>query len=218
MSKHASLGAYGVMYVVINKKNQVISLLLKNGVVAPSNATDIQLALLVTNLLKVSKSFYKDFSALLLNQDVVNEMSVNMSGSYSNFTGDAEWCKDSANKTANPNAYKILCKDSSTFDPKAFTTTTPSTTIATNTSSTSWLNTGLGLLQDGFKGYLQLDENKTKRELADASVKISADEVTKKEDLPPSTGLSTGAIVGISLLGVTVVGLVIYLIVKNKNQ
>lgn len=213
MSKHESLGAYGVMYVVINKKNQVISLLLKNGVVAPSNATDIQLALLVTNLLKVSKSFYKDFSALLLNQDVVNEMSVNMTGSYANFTGDAEWCKDSANQTANPNAYKLLCKNSTTFDPKTFTTEKKDTT-----SSTSWLNTGLALLQDGFKGYLQLDENKTKRELADASVKISNDEVTKKEDLPPSTGLSTGAIVGLSVLGVSVVGLIIYLIVKNKNQ
>ena len=73
-------------------------------------------------------------------------------------------------------------------------------------------------MQEGFKGYLQLDDNKTKRELADASVKISTDEVTKKEITPPPTKLSTGAIVGISLLGVTVVGLVVYLIVKNKKQ
>ena len=213
MNNNASLGAYGVMYVVQNKKSEVVNLLLKNGVFVPMNASNMQLALLVTDLLKVSKSFYRDFSLLLLNQDVVNEMSVNMSGSYSNFTGDAEWCKDSANKTANPNAYKLLCKDSTTFDPKTFTTEKKDTS-----SSTSWLNTGLGLLQDGFKGYLQLDENKTKRELADASVKISTDDLTKETLKPPSTGLSTGAIVGISLLGVTVVGLVIYLITKNKNQ
>jgi len=213
MNNNASLGAYGVMYVVQNKKSEVVNLLLKNGVFVPMNASNMQLALLVTDLLKVSKSFYRDFSLLLLNQDVVNGMSVNMSGSYSNFTGDAEWCKDSANKTANPNAYKILCKDSTTFDTKTFTTEKKDTS-----SSTSWLNTGLGLLQDGFKGYLQLDDNKTKRELADASVKISDDDVTKETLKPPSTGLSTGAIVGISLLGVSVVGLVIYLIVKNKNQ
>ena len=213
MNNNASLGAYGVMYVVQNKKSEVVNLLLKNGVFVPMNASNMQLALLVTDLLKVSKSFYRDFSLLLLNQDVVNGMSVNMSGSYSNFTGDAEWCKDSANKTANPNAYKILCKDSTTFDTKTFTTEKKDTS-----SSTSWLNTGLGLLQDGFKGYLQLDENKTKRELADASVKISTDDLTKETLKPPSTGLSTGAIVGISLLGVSVVGLVIYLIVKNKNQ
>jgi hypothetical protein len=209
MGKNASLGAYGVMYVVQNKRSQVVALLLKNGVVAPSNATDMQLALLVTNLLKVSKSFYRDFSALLLNQDVVAGMSVNMSGSYSNFTGDANWCKDSANKTANPNAYELLCGKSTTLT----STTTPKK--ETKTESESWLNQGLDLLQTGFKGYLQLDDNKTKRALADATVKISE---TKEETPPPPTKLSTGAIVGISLLGVTVIGLVVYLIIKNKNQ
>ena len=209
MSAKANLGAYGVMYVVQNKKSQVIALLLKNGVVVPSNATDIQIALLVTNLLKASKSFYRDFSALLLNQDVIVGMSSNMSGSYSNFTGDANWCKDSANKTANPNAYELLCGKSTT----STSTTTPKTEI--KTESESWLNQGLDLLQTGFKGYLQLDDNKTKRALADATVKISDD---KKDETPLPTKLSTGAIVGISLLGVTVVGLVVYLIIKNKNQ
>jgi hypothetical protein len=201
MGKNANLGAYGVMYVVQNKKSQVIALLLKNGVVSPSNATDIQIALLVTNLLKVSKSFYRDFSALLLSQDVVAGMSSNMSGSYSNAGGVVDPAFD----------FSIFTGGNSTT-----TTTTPKpTTTATNTSSASWLNQGLGLLQTGFQGYLQLDDNKTKRALADASVKISDD---KKDETPLPTKLSTGAIVGISLLGVTVVGLVVYLIVKNKNK
>jgi hypothetical protein len=201
MAKNENLGAYGIMYVVQNKRSQVVALLLKNGVVAPSNATDMQLALLVTNLLKVSKSFYRDFSALLLSQEVVAGMSSNMSGSYANAGG-----------VVDPNFdFGIFTGGNSTT-----TTTTPKpTTIATNTSSTSWLNTGLDLLQDGFKGYLQLDDNKTKRALADATVKISE---TKEETPPPPTKLSTGAIIGISLLGVTVVGLVVYLIVKNKKQ
>ena len=204
MGKNASLGAYGIMYVVQKKKSKVIALLLKNGVVVPSKATDIQIALLVTNLLKVSKSFYRDFSALLLSQDVIFGMSSNMSGSYSNAGGVVDPVFD----------FSIFTGGNSTT-----TTTTPKpTTTATNTSSTSWLNQGLGLLQTGFQGYLQLDDNKTKRALADASVKISTDEVTKKDDTPPPTKLSTGAIVGISLLGVTVVGLVVYLIIKNKNQ
>jgi len=198
MGKNASLGAYGIMYVVQNKKSQVVNLLIKNGVFVPMNASDMQLALLVTNLLKVSKSFYRDFSLLLLNQDVVNEMSVNMTGSYSNVGGDSQYF------------------DASVFQGGTKTTTT---TPKSPTASPSWLNTGLGLLQTGFQGFLQLDDNKTKRELADASVKISNDEVTKETLTPtPEKGLSTGAIVGISLLGVTVVGLVIYLITKNKNQ
>jgi hypothetical protein len=200
MGKNASLGAYGVMYVVQNKRSQVVALLLKNGVVAPSNATDMQLALLVTNLLKVSKSFYRDFSALLLNQDVVAGMSVNMSGSYANVVGDGQ-----------------------AFDFSVFQGGTPTTTATTTpkpaTSSPSWLNQGLGLLQSGFQGYLQLDDNKTKRELANASVQLSTSQATQDSVLlPPSTGMSTGAIVGLSLLGVTVIGLVVYLITKNKNQ
>ena len=202
MSAKANLGAYGIMYVVQNKKSQVIALLLKNGVVVPSNATDIQIALLVTNLLKVSKSFYRDFSALLLNQDVIVGMSSNMSGSYSNAGGVVDPVFDFS-----------IFTGGTTTTPKP---TTPKTEI--KSEGKSWLNQGLGLLQTGFQGYLQLDDNKTKRALADASVKISTDEVTKKDDTPPPTKLSTGAIVGISLLGVTVVGLVVYLIIKNKNQ
>ena len=42
------------MYVVRNKKSEVLSLLLKNGVVVPSNAQDVQVAFVVTNLLKIS--------------------------------------------------------------------------------------------------------------------------------------------------------------------
>jgi hypothetical protein len=200
MGKNASLGAYGVMYVVQNKKSKVIALLLKNGVVVPSNATDIQIALLVTNLLKVSKSFYRDFSALLLNQDVVAGMSSNMSGSYANVVGDGQ------------------AFDFSVFQ-GGIPTTTATTTPKPATSSPSWLNQGLGLLQSGFQGYLQLDDNKTKRELANASVQLSTSQATQDSVLPPpSTGMSTGAIVGLSLLGVTVIGLVVYLITKNKNQ
>jgi hypothetical protein len=203
MNTNASLGAYGIMYVVKNRKSDVLSLLLKNGVVVPSNASDMTIALAVTNLLKVSKSFYLEFTKLLISEDTISGMSVNMSGSYANVGGDTKY-----------------------FDPSVFQggktnlTTPKKTTPAKSTSGeVSWLNQGLELLQTGFQGYLQLDDNKTKRELADASVKISADELTKEDKtLPPPKGLGTGAIIGISLLGVTVVGLVIYLVVKNKNQ
>ena len=210
MSKNVSLGAYGIMYVIKNKRSEVVALLLKNGVVASSNASDMQIALLVTDLLKVSKSFYNEFSTLLVNKDVIYGMSSNMSGSYANMSGsylnvEGDFCKNSANKVSSPTSYKLLCGDSEI-------TPTPKD----NTPTPNWINKGLGLLQEGFKGYLQLDENKTKRELADASVKISSDEVTTKEGVLPSTGLSTGAIVGISILGVTVVALVVYLIAKKK--
>lgn len=198
MSKNASLGAYGIMYVIKNRRSEVVALLLKNGVVAPSNATDIQIGLLVTDLLKVSKSFYNEFSKLLINEDVIYGMSANMSGSYANAGG-------------------IVMPTFDLDEELLTTTTTTPKDTKTKSSSTGWLNKGLELLQTGFQGYLQLDDNKTKRELADASVKISSDEVTKKEEKEDDdTGMSTGAIIGLSVLGVTVVGLVVYLITKNK--
>jgi hypothetical protein len=206
MVKNASLGAYGIMYVIQTKRNQVINLLLKNGVVVPMNATDMHIALLVTNLLKVSKSFYKDFSALLISQDTIKGMSLNMSGSYSNVVGDGQVFDFSVFQGGTPTT----------------TTFTPTTTSNTSTppkSSPSWLNQGLSILQTGFQGYLQLDDNKTKRELANASVQLSANQqATDSLTPPPPTGLSTGAVIGLSILGISVVGLVIYFINKNKNQ
>ena len=224
MSKNASLGAYGIMYVVQNKKSDVLGLLLRNGVVVPSDASDLTIAMAVTNLLKVSKSFYNDFSKLLVNPDVIYGMSSNMSGSYSNMsgysniTGDSEWCKNTKNKTETPNAYKILCKDSTTLDTSIFTTETKDTKdTKPKKEGSGWLNQGLGLLQEGFAGYLQLDDNKTKRELANASMIIAqSGGVVEEKDKDKDKSLSTGAIVGISLLGVTVVGLIIYVITKKK--
>jgi len=195
------------MYVVKNRKSEVIALLLKNGVIIPSGASDMTIALAVTDLLKVSNSFYNEFSKLLVNEDVIYGMSANMSGSYSNFTGFQA-------QTFEENPFEKYGSTTSTTT----TTNTPKDTKP-KSSSTGWLNKGLELLQTGFQGYLQLDDNKTKRELANASVLISSDEVTKETTkTPDDEGMSTGAIIGLSLLGVTVVGLVVYLVVKNKNQ
>jgi hypothetical protein len=203
MNENENLGAYAIMYVVRNKKNEVLGLLLKNGVVVPSNATDVQVAFVVTNLLKISNSFYNEFSELLLDEETVNAVFSNMSGSYSNFNGSSDFCNNTANKTESPSSYKLLCGDSTT------------STNSNSSTKPSLLNQGLNLLQTGFQGFLQLDDNKTKRQLADASVKISNDEVVKGET-PTTTGLGTGAIIGISLLGATVVGLVVYLIAKKR--
>jgi hypothetical protein len=202
MTSKTNLGAYGIMYVIENKKNEVISLLLKNGVAIPSNATNLQIGLIVTNLLKSSKSFYKDFSKLLLNQDTIVGMSSNMSGSYLNGNGMFDI-----------NNYEI---DDSLFNPTKSKTTTTTSKTNDSDSKPSAINKGLELLQTAFQGYLQLDENKTKRELASASVIISQDNVTKDENNPPPKGLSTGAIIGLSVLGIAVVGTITYFIIKKQ--
>jgi len=190
MTANTELGAYGIMYVIKNKKNEVISLLLKNGVDIPINATNLQIGVIVTDLLKSSKSFYKDFSKLLLTQDVVVGMSSNMNGSFSNFTGDE------------------------LFEPNKIV---PTNTKDTQIKKTGFFNNALDVLQTGFQGYLQLDDNKTKRALADASVQIS--ETTPQGTVNEvKTGMSTGAIVGLSLLGIAVIGAIAYVIIKKKKN
>ena len=206
MNENENLGAYAIMYVVQNKKNEVLGLLLKNGVTVPSNAYNIQIAILVTNLLKVSNSFYNEFFELL-DKETVDAVFSNMSGSYLNFNGSTDFCKNTANKTESPSSYKLLCKDY---------VDTSSSTSTSNQSQPSFINRGLDFLQSSVKDFLQYEDLKTKRKLAEASVKISDNEVTKGETPPPPTKLGTGAIVGISLLGVTVVGLVVYLIAKKR--
>lgn len=211
MSKNANLGALSIMYVVINKRAEVIALLVKNGVQVPSNATDMQLALMVTNLLKVSKAFGRDFNKLLSQKEVISGIFQGFDGAYSNYFGKSKPFSDL------PTFDKDLFPNSSTS-----TTTTPAK--ETKTGGNFWGN-ALGLLQTGFQGYLALDENKTKRELANASVQIKQGDVklgelgyetdsSKKEK--EGTGLSTGAIIGLSVLGIAVVGGVLYLALKKK--
>lgn len=213
MSRYANLGALSIMYVVINKRAEVIALLVKNGVKVPNNATDMQLALLVTNLLKISKAFSRDFNQLVTKKEVI-------SGVFSGFDGNYSYVN---NYFGNLPSF-----DQNLFSPNGTTPTTNPAVTTTNTKDTKsgsnfWGN-ALGLLQTGFTGYLALDENKTKRELANASVQIKQSDVSLAEQgvLPsgntlPKTGLSTGAIVGLSVLGIAVVGGVIYFAMRNKS-
>ena len=211
MSRYANLGALSIMYVVMNKRAEVIALLVKNGVKVPNNTTDMQLALLVTNLLKISKAFSREFNQLVTKKEVIAGVFSGFDGSYSNALG----------------TFSNLPKfDENLFSSPATPTPAVTTTNTKDTKSGSnfWGN-ALGLLQTGFTGYLAMDENKTKRALADASVQIKQSDVSLAEKgiLPagntlPKTGLSTGAIVGLSVLGIAVIGGIVYFAMKNKAQ
>jgi len=201
MKKYANLGALSIMYVVVNNRAEVVVLLNKNGVKVPNNASDMQIALLVTKLLKISKPFGRDFNKLISNKDVVTGV-LGFSGEYSNFTPEEQSLDD-------------------LLQPTTTSTTTPKP--ADDKKSPSWLTQGLNLLQTGFQGYLTLDENKTQRELANASVKIKQGDVSLAEKgilpagTPTPTGLSTGAIVGLSVLGIAVVGTILYFSLRKKQ-
>lgn len=212
-----TLGATSVMFVVMKKRAKLLALLTKNGVKYPANATDMQLALIVTNLLKSSKSFKKDFEQLLAEEDTIVTIFSGMDGFYSNFTFDTQ--------QFDPNKFS---KPSPTFTPpkaKPYNLTFPKSTDTKPKEKSKFnLGSALELLQTGFAGYLALDENKTKKALADASVQIKQTDkelaelgVFQEGNKLPSKGLSTGAIIGISLAGILVLGGVIYFATKKTS-
>jgi hypothetical protein len=213
-----SIGATSVMFVVMKKRAKLLALLTKNGIKYPANATDMQLALIVTNLLKVSKSFKKDFEQLVTEEDVIVGVFSGMDGFYSNFTFDFQTFDPNKFSTPSPfggNTGKATTKPFNFNPPK-------STDVKPKEKSKFNLGSALELLQTGFAGYLALDENKTKKELAKASVQIKENDVKLGElgllEPPKKDGLSTGAIIGISLAGILVLGGVIYFVTKNKAQ
>jgi hypothetical protein len=218
-----NIGATSVMFVVMKKRAKLLALLTKNGVKYPANATDIQLALIVTSLLKTSKSFRKEFEQLVTEEDVIVGVFSGMDGAYSNFTFNTQKFDENifSNTGATSKPYTFGSTGTKPTLP-AFTTT--STTDVKKDKKFS-LGDALGLLQTGFAGYLALDDNKTKKALADASVQIKQNDVELGKlgilpdgNTPKKEGLSTGAIIGISIAGIVVVGGAIYFAMKNKAQ
>lgn len=205
MANNTSLGAEALLHVINLKREEVVALLLKHGVVVSPNASDMEIAMQVTNLCKKSKSFYNAFTKLIADKKVVQTIYSNMDGNY---LGITDFMNDWCNKGDNAKIFPDSCKDS-----------TPSTTGTKDTKpkgSGKWLTEGLNLLQTGFNGYLQLDENKTKRALADASVQVAqSGGIVNPNALPPAKS-NTALYVGLGILGVSVIGLIVYLATKKK--
>jgi hypothetical protein len=215
-----NIGATSVMFVVMKKRAKLLALLTKNGVKYPANATDMQLALIVTNLLKSSKSFKKDFEQLVTEEDVIVGVFSGMDGAYSNFTFNTmQFDENPFETTIKPSPF-----GGNTGKPYNLNLV-KSTDVKPKEKSKFNFASALELLQTGFAGYLALDENKTQKALADASVKIKESDVKLGElgilpdgNAPKKEGLSTGAIIGISIAGILVVGGAIYFAMKNKAQ
>jgi len=214
MKSKSDLGAFIVMYAVKNKKGDVIALLLKNGVVVPSNSNDMQVALVVTEMLKNSKSFEKDFTKLVQSEDVVSGLTSNMSGLYSNMGG----------AYSNVNGFTY----DSSFDPtdplfKSLSSQVPATTPKQTSTTTSgadkisgfekYLLLGQGLFSD----YTKMKENEAKVKLADASI-----ELEKLQSQSGNSGANNGAefnatpiYVVLGLVGIGLLGFLTYKMVKK---
>jgi hypothetical protein len=218
MKSKSDLGAFIVMYAVKNKKGDVIALLLKNGVVVPSNSNDMQVALVVTEMLKNSKSFEKDFTKLVQSEDVVSGLTSNMSGMYSNmggysYMGGAYSNVNGFTYDSSFNPTDPLFKSLSSQVP-ATTTTKPATSSSDKISGfEKYLLLGQGLFSD----YTKMKENEAKVKLADASVEL--------EKLQSQSGIggankdgsfnATPIYVVLGLVGLGLLGFLTYKMVKK---
>jgi hypothetical protein len=208
-------GAMTLVLLVKNYKSQMVALLLKNGVTVPNGASDQQIASLIANLLKVSKSFFTDLNNFIQNPNVMkvvagefqqNAQYFRASGYY-NGEGDDEY-------------------DDAYFEEEDPALPTPTGTTPKKGGFFSGLNLG-DIFKDGLDAFSKYDKNKTDREIADARARAGLPAFTPEElveerervnkDKNPDTKISTTTIVVLSLVGVAVLGTIIYFVARPKQ-
>lgn len=227
-------GAMTLVLLVEKYRSQMIALLLRNGVVVPQGASNQDIALLMVNLLKVSKSFAKDLNAFLANPKVVETVAggIVQTAQYFKMSGKG-YMNAFGNEITIPSSIGYQSQygldlgtssstDSSSSPASATTTQTPST------SGSSWWsgikeNLG-GYLSDGIKLIGTLNTNNANVQIANAQAQIAQANVGATASggasggkTPTKDGTSTATIVVLSLVGIAVVGTVIYFATRPKN-
>lgn len=216
MKTKASLGAYVVMYSVKNKKGDVIALLLKNGVVVPSNSNDMQIALVVTEMLKKSKSFEKDFTKLVQSQDVVNGLTSNMSGMYSNMGGYSYM--GGAYSNANGFVYDSSFNPTDPAFKSLYSQVPANTEPEKDKNKISGFEKYLLLGQGIFSDFTKMKENEAKVALANASVELETIKSQSDNSVSKAGGgfSATTLYVVLGLVGVGLLGFLTYKMVKKQ--
>jgi hypothetical protein len=185
--------------------------IVKNGIVVNNNASEEQITSLMVNLLKVSKSYFEDLNNFITNPSVVEALSggIQESAQYYSSNGDDD-----------DDIFAYYEEE----DP-----VTESAIVPTTKAGGSWFtsikeNLG-GYLSDGIKLITQMDKNKADVKIAEARVKIAQagggsvnvnDE--KEGNTPPVKKTSTTTIVVVSIVGVAVIGAIIYFVTRPKKM
>jgi hypothetical protein len=205
----AQAGALTFVFLVKRYRNQMINLLVKNGIVVDKNASDEQITSLMVNLLKVSKSYFKDLNDFVTNPAVAQTL-------MGEIEKTAQYMQASGNGYMNFTDDEI--PDDGGYIPPDPALPTPSKT------KTTWQ--GLKerapeYLSDLIKLVGTYTTNKANTEIAKSRVIVSQNqkEVDEENDVtPPTNKTSTTTIVVLSLVGIAVVGTIIYFIARAKKQ
>jgi hypothetical protein len=227
------LGALTLVLLVRNYRSQMIALLARNGVAVRPNASEQNIANLMANLLKVSKSFAKDLSDFISNPAVAQVIG----NGIASVSQTAQYFKASGGGYMNFTDY-FSDNTPETTDPVLASTTTPpaNTTSSTPAKTGFWDNINLSdILSNGIKAFGTYNTNQANVEIANAralveQAKADAIKAGKEIYIDPTTGekinvkddskdagMSTTTIVVLSLVGVAVLGTVIYFIARPKN-
>jgi len=239
IAQSAQTGAFTLMLLIKNYRSQMIALLLKNGVAVPSGASDKQILNLMANLLKISKSFYRDIMLFLQNPKVLNNLAGEFSQNAQYFRADGFAGKKEGNaqyfradgfmnyqgsRFGIPFSLRPEDEDENGDENGDETT---ETTKTPKKGFFSGLNLG-ELIKDGLGAFVTLDSNRTDRIIAEARKKsglppldeetyTDEDGVVKKKESPDDEGISTTTIVVLSLVGIAVIGTIIYFVTRPKK-
>jgi hypothetical protein len=221
-------GAMTLVLLVQNYRSQMIALLLKNGVTVKSGASNQQIALIMANLLKISKSFSRDLQMFIQNPKVVEVLAGGLiqNTEYFRASGFADKNNDNAKyfradgfMSATGNKYGI---PDVSFKPD------DSENSATPPKASFWSGLNFAdLLNKGLQTFGNIDKNKTDREIANAQAQVGANVGAfnvgsgsgsgSGDNDGDGDGISTTTIVVLSLVGVAVIGTIIYFVTRPKT-
>lgn len=217
--KNIQLGAHVIMYAVMNDKQGVVKLLNKNGVAVSVSDPNEVISQSVVALLKSSKTFRQEFMDFLLKHD----LAFKSCNSYSSANGEF------ANAGGTVNPFTTISNESIGLNtlPSGGSFTPTSETATTTTAPAkagSWFNAQniSSSLNTALNAFLTLDKNKTDRELAKSGVVIAQSQSGSGVgsggffDAPTAQKSNTVLYVILGVLGVAVVGTVIYFATKKK--
>lgn len=214
----AQIGAHGIMYAIINKKGQMVALLLRNGVVVATGSSDLEIAEKTLGLLRSSKTFKDELLKMLTDEQLAMETwstYANMQGQYSNAGGFV----------VDPAFDFSVLPSGNTWNPTggSSTSTTPATTPAPGASNSFWSSQNISnLLNTGINALLTLDTNKTNRLLGNSASNVAMYQSQQggTGGIMPNTYMpaksNTGLYIGITVIGLILVGTLVY-VVNRKN-
>lgn len=219
-------GALTLVLLVNMYRNQMINLLIKNGVVVNDSMSDEEITILMGNLLKVSKSFYNDLTDFLANPNVVEKLAGGIEGmaEYFKMSGDAYM--NAFGNTELPSGINYQSQYGLNLNSGSNSTNT-STNAGTKQGFWSGLNFG-DLFTKGLNGFLTYNTNQANTSIAGYQSQIAQaggyvpninvpNQNSNKSNDDTKKGTSTTTIVLLSLLGIAVLGTIIYFVARPKK-